>query len=58
MRRVRTSEVQNRDKEFSRYLMENAGQDLVACLFLREDTLQDQDAGGSLEPVCGRCDGG
>ena len=38
---VRTSEVQNRDKEFSRYLMENAGQDLVACLFQREDTLQD-----------------
>ena len=37
---VRTSEVQNRDKEFSRYLMENAGQDLVACLFQREDTLQ------------------
>ena len=38
---VRTSEVQNRDKEFSRYLMENAGQDLVACLFQREDTLQE-----------------
>ena len=38
---VRTSEVQNRDKEFSRYLMENAGQDLVVCLFQREDTLQD-----------------
>lgn len=37
---ARTSEVQNRDKEFSRYLMENAGQDLVACLFQREDTLQ------------------
>ncbi|MCB5392377.1 hypothetical protein LIP47_16675, partial [Eggerthella lenta] len=36
-----TSEVQNRDKEFSRYLMENAGQDLVVCLFQREDTLQD-----------------
>lgn len=45
---VRTSEVQNRDKEFSRYLMENAGQDLVACLFLREDTLQDQDAAAVL----------
>ena len=37
---ARTNEVQNRDKEFSRYLMENAGQDLVACLFQREDTLQ------------------
>ncbi len=31
----------NRDRELSRYLMENAGQDLVACLFQREDTLQD-----------------
>ncbi len=38
---VYTSEVRNRDKEFSRYLMENAGQDLVACLFQHEDTLQD-----------------
>ena len=37
---ARTSEVQNRDEEFSRYLIENAGQDLVACLFQREDTLQ------------------
>ena len=38
---VRTSEVQNRDEEFSRYLMENTGQDLIACLFQREDTLRD-----------------
>ena len=36
----RTGEVQQRDRELSRYLMENAGQDLVACLFEREDTLQ------------------
>lgn len=35
-----TSEVQHGDKEFSRYLAENAGQDLVACLFQHEDTLQ------------------
>ena len=35
-----TGEVRNRDKEFSRYLIENAGQDLLACLFQREDTLQ------------------
>lgn len=36
----RTSEVIERDRELSRYLMENAGPDLLACLFQREDTLQ------------------
>lgn len=36
-----TDGVHSRDKELSRYLMENAGQDLVACLFQREDTLQE-----------------
>ena len=35
----RTSEVLNRDRELSRYLAENTGQDLVACLFQREDSL-------------------
>lgn len=29
----------NRDRELSRYLAENTGQDLVACLFQREDSL-------------------
>ena len=37
----RTGEVLNRDRELSRYLAENTGQDLVACLFQREDTLRD-----------------
>lgn len=35
----RTGEVMNRDRELSRYLAENTGQDLVACLFQREDSL-------------------
>lgn len=35
----RTDEVLNRDRELSRYLKENTGQDLVACLFQREDSL-------------------
>ena len=35
----RTSEVLNRDRELSRYLAENTGQDLVACLVQREDSL-------------------
>ena len=35
----RTGEVLNRDRELSRYLAENTGQDLVACLFQREDSL-------------------
>ena len=35
----RTSEVLNRDRELSRYLAENTGQDLVACLFQREVSL-------------------
>ena len=30
---VRTSDVRNRNRELSHYLMENAGQELVACLF-------------------------
>lgn len=38
---VRTSDVRNRNRELSHYLMENAGQELVACLFQREDTLQE-----------------
>ena len=32
-------EMQSQDKQFSTYLMENAGYDLVACLFQREDSL-------------------
>lgn len=36
-----TTEMQNRDRVLSHYLMENTGHDLVACLFQREDTLQD-----------------
>lgn len=47
----RTSEVQQRDRELSRYLMENTGQDLVACLFQREDTLQGAAAVLSLSVV-------
>lgn len=35
----RTGEVMNRDRELSRYLIENTGHDLIACLFQREDTL-------------------
>ena len=35
----RTGEILNRDRELSRYLAENTGQDLVACLFQREDSL-------------------
>lgn len=37
----RTADVQERDRELSRYLIENTGHDLVACLFQREDSLQD-----------------
>lgn len=40
----RTAEMQNRDRELSHYLMENTGHDLVACLFQREDTLQEDAA--------------
>lgn len=36
----RSGEVLSRNKELARYLMENAGQDLMACLFQHEDTLQ------------------
>ncbi|WP_303013024.1 DUF3352 domain-containing protein [uncultured Bacteroides sp.] len=36
----RTDEIRNRDRELSRYLIENAGQDLIACLFQHEDTLR------------------
>lgn len=32
-------EAQRQDKELSRYLIENAGRDLVSCLFQREDSL-------------------
>lgn len=32
-------EMQSQDKQLSTYLMENAGRDLVACLFQREDSL-------------------
>lgn len=35
----RTGEVVNRDRELSLYLKENTGQDLVTCLFQREDSL-------------------
>ena len=35
------SGMQERNREISRYLMENTGHDLVTCLFQREDTLQD-----------------
>lgn len=37
----RTQEVMERDKELARYLIENTGHDLVACLFQRGDTLQE-----------------
>lgn len=37
----RTADVQERNREISRYLIENTGHDLVACLFQTEDTLQD-----------------
>ena len=37
----RTAEVQERNRELSRYLIENTGHDLVACLFQKEDTLRD-----------------
>ncbi len=36
----RTTEMQERNRELSCYLMENTGHDLVACLFQQEDTLQ------------------
>lgn len=36
-----TSEVLQRNRELSRYLMEHTGHDLVACLFQREDSLQE-----------------
>ena len=36
---TRTREILDRDKELSRYLIENTGQDLVAFLFQREDSL-------------------
>lgn len=35
----RTGEVLNCDRELADYLKENTGQDLVACLFQREDSL-------------------
>lgn len=35
----RTGEILDRDKELSRYLIENTGRDLVAFLFQREDSL-------------------
>lgn len=35
-----TTEIQERNRELSHYLVENTGHDLVACLFQREDTLQ------------------
>lgn len=35
------SGMQERNREISRYLMENTGHDLVTCLFQREDTLRD-----------------
>lgn len=37
----RTQEVMERDRELARYLIENTGHDLVACLFQRQDTLQE-----------------
>lgn len=40
----RTQEVMERDRELARYLIENTGRDLVACLFQREDTLQKEAA--------------
>ena len=51
----RTAEMQEGNRELSRYLMENTGHDLVACLFQREDTLQG--CGGCSEPVCAGRDG-
>jgi len=35
-----SEDVRNTDRDISRYLMENAGQELLACLFCREDTAQ------------------
>lgn len=40
VKKEKADDVQERDKQLARYLIENTGHELIACLFLREDTLQ------------------